>query len=450
MTNARRISIISISALLIIAFTFSFSSNAHATLMPQLEWVRTYDSPYDDGDGDIGRGIALDATGNIYVIGYEDRGDLHQSDNIWLRKYDTDGNTLWTETYDSPNNGWDKGYGIAVDAAGNVYVTGDEYRSDLDQGYNIWLRKYDTNGNTLWTETYDSPNTYYDNDNGRGVTVDTAGNVYVTGSEERSDLSQGWNIWLRKYDTDGNTLWTQTYDSPNHYSDFGEGVAVDATGNVYITGCEDRSDLSQSWNIWLRKYDTDGNTLWTQTYDSPDHGNDSGLGVAVDATGNVYVTGCESRNDLDQKFNIWLRKYDTDGNTLWTQTYDNPAHGSDKGWGVAVDAAGNAYVTGYSYGNIWTRKYDTDGNALWTMEYFGEPVDTASFQGYDVAVDALGNVCVTGDIHLGWGQDHDIIVLKYAQIPEPSTLLLLAPALVSFAAMLRRKFRRAVEPWCRS
>ena len=149
----------------------------------------------------------------------------------------------WIRTYDSPNHGLDWGWEVVVDISGNVFVSGYETRDDLGPGggENIWLRKYDTDGNTLWTQTYSSP--AHSDDVGAGIAVDVEGNVYVTGWEERSDLGQSSNIWLRKYDTNGSTLWTRTYDSPNHLQDVGHGVATDADGNVYITGYEDRTDL---------------------------------------------------------------------------------------------------------------------------------------------------------------------------------------------------------------
>ena len=129
--------------------------------------------------------------------------------------------------------------------------------------------------------------------------------------------------------------WVQTYDSPDHSDDYGFGVAVDTTGNIFVTGFEYRGDLGQSSNVWLRKYDTNGNTLWTETYDNPGHSSDVARGVALDAAGNVYVTGIERRDDLGQNLNIWLGKYDTDGNILWTETYDSPDHGYDSGEDIA-------------------------------------------------------------------------------------------------------------------
>jgi outer membrane protein assembly factor BamB len=176
MRNAKRSSLVFI--LILSIFAFALSSNTHAAIFPKLEWIQTYDSPDHKCDG--GHGVTVDTVGDVYVTGDEVRAG--QNENIWLRKYDMNGNTLWTETYDSPTHTSDRAYGVALDSGSTVYVTG--HSSD-----DIWLRKYDMNGNTLWTETYDSP--AHNLEVGQGVTVDAAGNVYVTGWERRYDLGQG-------------------------------------------------------------------------------------------------------------------------------------------------------------------------------------------------------------------------------------------------------------------
>ncbi len=380
-----------------------------------VDWTSTYNSP--NNSWDEGRGIAVDSAGNVYVIGYEYRDDLGQSFNIWTRKYDSNGFEIWTSTYNSPNNGDDVGYGIAVDSSGNVYVTGAEGRNDLGQGWNIWTRKYDTNGFEIWTSTYNSPNN--GSDFGHGIAVDNAGNVYVIGDEYRDDLGQRNNIWTRKYDSNGFEIWTSTYNSPNNGDEYGKGIAVDSSGNVYVIGTENRSDLGQSWNIWTRKYDSNGFEIWTSTYNSPNSSEDDGEDIAVDNMGNVYVTGTELRSDLGQGWNIWTRKYDSNGYEIWTSTYNSPNNSFDCGNGIAVDSAGNVYVIGYEdrgdlgqYYNIWTSKYDTNGNEIWTRTY--NSPNNGDDVGYGIAVDSSGNVYVTGiENRSDLGQDINIWTRKY-------------------------------------
>ncbi len=382
-----------------------------------IDWTSTYNS--SNNSYDEGSGIALDNSGNIYVTGYENRVDLGQQNNIWVGKYNSSGFEVWTSSYNSPNNNNDYGNDIAVDSSGNVYVIGSEYRSDLGEHYNIWVRKYDTNGNTLWTSTYNSPNN--NDDYGNGIAVDGSGNVYVTGSEYRDDLGEEFNIWVRKYDTNGFEIWTSTYSSPNDDDDHGNGIAVDNSGNVYVIGSESRSVLLQGDNIWVRKYDANGNTLWTETYNSPDNQWDEGFGIAVDGSGNVYVTGYEYRGDLLQGDNIWVRKYDANGNTLWTKTYTSPNNSGDYGNGIAVDSSGSVYVIGSEYRsdlgehyNIWVRKYDTNGNTLWTSTY--NSPNNSRDKGRGIVLDNSGNIYVTGyEYRSDLGEQNNIWTRKYIQ-----------------------------------
>jgi hypothetical protein len=124
-------------------------------------------------------------------------------------------------------------------------------------------------------------------------------------------------------DCTSTAIWTQL-------DDLGTGgiaydVAVDASDNIVVVGYT--IGTGGSFDVWLRKLDSSGATLWTRTHDGAAGGDDFGYGVAVDAAGNVFAAGAESTaaGDLD----AWVRKYDAGGNTLWTQTYDGPGNGDD-------------------------------------------------------------------------------------------------------------------------
>jgi len=112
---------------------------------------------------------------------------------------------VWTNIYNGIANGLDAGNASAVDTAGNVYVTG--YESVAGQSFNTWIRKYDKNGNVVWTRTFNGAQNGVDF--GNGITVDASGNVYVAGQEEGAGYQS--DIWIRKYDADGNVLWTKNY-----------------------------------------------------------------------------------------------------------------------------------------------------------------------------------------------------------------------------------------------
>src|SRR3989339_645097 len=206
---------------------------------------------------------------------------------------------LWTKTYNGATNGNDYGMGIAVDISGNIYVTG--YESVTGQGNNIWTRKYDNNGSEVWTKTHNGVTD--GSDQGRGIAVDSSGNVYAIGTEEVT--GQSYNIWTRKYDSSGSEVWTKTYNGSANASDYGNGIAVDDIGNVYVTGCE--TVTGQSYNIWTRKYDSDGSEVWTKTYNGNANGTDVGSGITVDSSGNIYVTGYTFVSG--ENGNIWTGKY---------------------------------------------------------------------------------------------------------------------------------------------
>lgn len=142
--------------------------------------------------------------------------------------------------------------------------------------------------------------------------------------------------------------WVARYDN-NNGDDRATAIAVDAAGNVYVTGTSS-APLPVNYDYATVKYDSNGNQLWVARYDGPAGLADSATAIAVDTAGNVYVTGWSSggfATDLDYA----TIKYDTNGNQLWVARYSGPGNGEDRATSIAVDAGGNVYVTGFSWGN---------------------------------------------------------------------------------------------------
>ncbi|KAF0126240.1 MAG: cellulose-binding [Elusimicrobia bacterium] len=332
----------------------------------------------------------LDPAGNFYVVTSTGGG-------VRLARFSPNKILLWERFYNSP-------FGlsapaVAADASG-VYMAGRESNAAWDA--NIFLRKYDASGNLLWHKVYHNPG----GDEARDVAVDASGNVYVAGS-----IYNGVNndIWLGKYDAGGNLLWTRTYNSPSGWDD-GYGVAVDKSDNVIVVGSEDRNDLLQGNNIWVRKYDAAGTVLWTRTYNSPSNGWDNGYSVAVDNLNSVIVAGSEDRYDLNQANNIWVGKYDANGNLLWTRSHNGPANGYDAAYGAASDNFGNIYVSGQVSDSLWVGKYGPGGGLV------NHIVFSTTSVGYGIKVSSAGTVNVIGRFGMSVG------VYYYDQGPVSSSL----------------------------
>jgi len=304
--------------------------------------------------------------------------------------------------YNGPGNDWDQASAIAVDDSGNVYVTGWSYGSGTD--YDYATIKYYPNGDTAWVRRHNGPGNYWDE--ARAIAVDGSGNVYVTGQSE-SDYA------TLKYDPAGNQLWVQRYNGPESDYDEASAIAVDGSGNVYVTGYSWGSGTSLDYATI--KYDPSGNQLWEKRYNGPGNYDDNARAIAVDGSGNVYVTGQSYGSWISSSSDYATLKYDLDGNQLWEKRYNGLANDYDETYAIAVDGSGNVYVTGYSGGSgtsldYATIKYDPAGNQLWEKRYNG-PGNSADWA-YAIAVDGSGNVYVTGYSY-GSGTSLDYATIKY-------------------------------------
>ena len=373
---------------------------------------------------DVGRSVAVDSQGNVYVTGYTNGTLPGQTSagehDIFLIKYPGDGGpALWTKQFGTTDSD-DVGLGVAVDSEDNVYVTGYTFgtlpgQTSANAGdSDIFLIKYPGDGGpALWTKQIGSTEV----DHSRGVAVDSSGNVYVTGTTDGTLPGQSAkerrnnDIFLIKYPGDGGApLWTKQIVSTNSEESFG--VAVDSKGNVYVTGFLGGTLPGQTsagiFDIFLIKYPGNGgDALWTKQIGSSSY--DYGNSVAVDSEDNVYVTGFTTDTLPGQTsaggHDIFLIKYPGDGGpALWTKQIGSTSY--DESYSVTVDSEDNVYVTGHTYGtlpgqtfanaggyDIFLIKYPGDGkDALWTKQ-----IGTAARESsYSVAVDSQGNVYVTG------------------------------------------------------
>ncbi|MBI5756639.1 MAG: hypothetical protein HZA12_06910 [Nitrospirae bacterium] len=325
-----------------------------------LLWIRTL------GGDSQAQGVAVDRAGNVVVTGYSWNGSSYY--DYHTIKYDPNGNELWTRTYDGGSG--DLAYGVAVDRAGNVVVTGVTGNGD------IHTIKYDPNGNELWSNTYDGGSS----DIAYGVAVDLAGNVVVTGWSYNGTNHDCLTI---KYDAAGNLLWTRLYDGGSGDDEEALGVAVDRQGNVVVTG---HSYNGTNYDYLTVKYDPNGNELWTRTYDGGSY--DEATEVAVDRYGNIVVTGGST---IGGTFDYYTIKYDPNGNELWSRAYDGDGGRFDMAMGVAVDHEGNVVVTGESYNgispNYLTIKYveDVAIDGIWTSD-LSDNLKTRFNPGEDIRV----------------------------------------------------------------
>jgi len=393
------------AATIVLAMALVFLLTATAAAQVMEEWVVRYDAPGSSPGNypDWGYAVTTDDAGNIYVTGgsYIDGTD----DDCTTIKYGADGSVIWLDRYDYYGEDW--GYDIVVDADGSVYVTG--LSSSPSNGYDYLTIKYDSDGTRQWVSRFDGAD--HDNDAAYAIRVDASGNVYVSGRSQSEPYSSDSDYVTIKYDADGAELWTAAYDGPVHGDDRAHAMTIDDAGNVYVTGGSE--NLSAIMDFATVKYDTDGNELWVVRRDGLFGADGGGWDIALDPAGNVVVMGRAEQDGTDYDF--WAVKYDGTGAELWSARYDGPDNGTDAACTMVVDESGAVYVTGRSEGigtgyDYATVKYDTDGTELWVRRYDG-PV-SGEDRVYRIGLGGDGCISVTGQSD-GDGTGVDYATVKY-------------------------------------
>lgn len=368
----------------------------------------------NDGAGNGSAGpsdMCVDAAGNVYVTG--GGGPTSHGTEWYTIKYNTNGDQQWEDAYTNSAAG-EQPSAIAVDANGNVFVTGYSYSDDGVRS--IATIKYNASGSRVWVKYYNGD----DNDGGAigvDIAVDADGNVYVTGYA--SYTGTGHDLVILKYDNNGTQLSSNRYDGPQN--DEPVSMVLDADANIYIAAKS--GVLNHGLDFLTLKYNSNCSIIWERLFNGPTDNNDQPAEIAVDGSGNVFVGGFTTFKIVNGLFpfrNYLLIKYDVNGNKLWNVSYDSGEDIDDDAIGVALDAIGDVYITGFSgsvsssnpLANYVTIKYNTNGVQQWLKAYDGTAggADTPE----DILVDLNKNVYVSGSSP-GASTLYDIATIKYSQ-----------------------------------
>jgi Beta-propeller repeat/Secretion system C-terminal sorting domain len=380
------------------------------------QWKARYNGPPGTGT-DQGNAIFVDNSGNVYVTGFSYQQPFYGNMDVATVKYNAQGVQQWATRFDGIQQRADAGTAVKADAAGNVYVAG--WTTDTHASYarkDYLIIKYNSSGVQQWVATYNGPGNK--DDVPAGIGLDGSGNVYVSGTSYAGEYVGQNDFVTIKYSPQGVQQWIVRYNGAANGYDYANAIAVDDLGNAYVTGSTLGAGTDQDYTTI--KYNSKGVQQWLKSYDGPGHGYDIAHSIALDNSGNVYVTG-ESQSTAF-KTDYCTVKYNSSGVRQWTARFNGTANDNDVANVAAVDGTGNAYITGYINGliekwNMATVKYSASGIQQWVKIYDGPAHNSDA--GYGAGVDGNGNVYVAGS-STGTASGLDYITIKYGSATTSS------------------------------
>ena len=385
-----------------------YDTNRTMVIDPVLVYS-TYLGGSGGNGGDFATGIAVDSAGSAYVTGYTgsfdfpttagafqraNRADFSHS-NVFVTKLNPSGTALVYSTYLGGSIS-DNANGIAVDSAGNAYITGRAFSTDfpttpgafqraLKSNHNAFVTKLNPSGSALVYSTFLGGN---GSDSTGAITVDAAGHAFVTGHTVSQDFPTtagafqtvnrspvGGNAFVTEFNSAGSALVYSTYlGGSSVQGDFGKGIAVDGAGNAYLIGDVFSSDFPSTpgayqrmgkalnnSNAFVTKLNAAGTALVYSTYLGGSV-KDNGNSIAVDGSGQAYVAGntlsmdfpvtpgafqSSSKTPPPSVVNVFVTKLNASGTALVYSTYLGGS-AETYTYHLALDSRGNAAVTGYT------------------------------------------------------------------------------------------------------
>ena len=433
-------------------FTFGISpGNYDASKMLVIDPWATY---YGDSVSDRGKGIAIDSIGNIVITGQTTstsgiatsgayQTSLGGTSDAFIVKFNPSGTRQWATYYGG--NGFDQGWGIAVDGSGNIVITGSAastsgiatsgaYQTSNAGGYDAFIAKFNASGVLGWA-TYIGGS---GNDESSGIAVDGNGNIVISGNTsstsgiatsgayQTSYGGGGWDAFIVKFNASGARQWATYYGGSG--LDKGIGIADDDGGNFVITGFTNsasgiatsgayQTSLGGSYDAFIAKFNATGARQWATYYGGS--GYDYGYGIATDSSGNIVISGTTAstsgiatsgayQSSYGGSYDAYITKFNASGARQWATYYGGS--GYEYGYGIAAEGNGNIVITGFtestsgiattsayqtSYGgnqDVFIAKFNASGARQWATYYGGSGSDIGS----GIAIDRSGNIVITG------------------------------------------------------
>jgi hypothetical protein len=353
-------------------------------------------------------GGTADSQGNTYVVGDTNgtmEGQSSAGDyDIFVVKLDPRGRVAWQRQVGSSGFDYISGTGVTVDTAGNVYIAGTAAAAmpgTVFAGgpYDAVVIKYDPLGNRQWIRDLGTAS----GEGASAVAVYGTSSVYVLGNTggvfPGNVNAGGTDVFVSKFDADGNNLWTKEFGTAVEEST--GGAAADAAGNLLVTGGTQgvlSGSNAGSFDYWVAKYTPGGSQTWVKQFGT------ASLDTGTDVTssgGDVFVTGLVGASIDAQSYgggteDVFLAKFDdSTGTKLWTRLLGSI--GDDYGTRLTVDLDGHIDVSGVTAGSISQQdglvaQFASDGSLVWSRTIGSSTNDS----GLGVGTDASGNCYLIG------------------------------------------------------
>lgn len=390
--------------------TFDFQTRGYITVKYAPDgteaWSRIYEGLSGRNQGNSASAVAVDASGNVYVTGYSMIGD--STDAIYVDaatlKYNPEGDLLWEHRFRG-SGGNVQPAAIVLDSRGFLYVTGATW---INGGFDVFLLKYDLNGNLIWSRTRGTSNQQWD----AAFTMALAANGdVVLGGYKQPGLFQDVDVYILRYGPDGSFRWDWTVYGVADVEEVID-LTVDGDGNTYALA--QYAPPGNYISLLTVKLDPSGALLWSDIYTGQSTG-DYGAGIELAPDGSVFAAGAAWENGSQN--GMTLIKYTPDGQRLWSRSQRGGYYSAECN-DLAVDADGSAYMSGFAFNengleDYITAKYDGSGNLVWTAAWSAP--EGRSDIGYLVRVGTDGQVYVVGDSWRGFANYYDITSVVYSQ-----------------------------------